>query len=159
MAARKEQRPYEKCAWAPTAVATEKYKMSLASRSQPAYLERGDDYGDESDAISEYQKQIAQQSGQSSVELDIGRPPLHTRRDRELTEQVAELKKAVDGWSDWNNHGWSDWDWSSGHDDGWDQGWSWTSRGTVGLMMDGTNGDHDRSRGYNDSDGVILLHD
>ena len=30
---------------------------------------------------------------------------------------------------------------------------------TVGLMMDGTKGDHDRSRGYNDSDGVILLHD
>ena len=27
------------------------------------------------------------------------------------------------------------------------------------LMMDVTKGDHDRSRGYNDSDGVILLHD
>ena len=28
--------------------------------------------------------------------------------------------------------------------------------GTVGLMMNGTKGDHDRRRGYNDSDGVLL---
>ena len=115
---------YFKCAWAQAheaqAAVAEKYKMSWTPKSQPAYLERSDVYGYESVAISEYQKQMAQWAGQTSVELDISGPQLHTRGDRELTGRLAELEKAVDGWSDWNNHGWSDWDWN--------QGLSWTSR-------------------------------
>ena len=51
--------------------------MSLQSQSQPAYLktrDEGDGYGDD-----EYLKHMAQQAGQSSVELDIQR-----ERDREV---------------------------------------------------------------------------
>ena len=126
MAARKEQMPYLKCAWAQAheaqAAVAEKYKMSWTPKSQPAYLERSDDYGDESVAISEYQKQMAQQAGQSSVELDISGPQLHTLRDRELTGRLAGLEKAV--WSDWDNHGRSDWDWNQGLS--WNSSHSWS---------------------------------
>ena len=81
MAARMEQMPHLKCAWAQAheaqAAVAEKYKMSWTGKSQPAYLDMRDDYGGESVAISEYQ---AQQAGQGSVELDISGPQLHTWR-------------------------------------------------------------------------------
>ena len=101
--------------------------------------DEGDGYGDD-----EYLKHMAQQAGQSSVELDIQR-----ERDREveggrrnpaeqLLKQLPELKKvaveSLDRWSSghWaDQHAWSAWPWGSGHDEGWDQGWSsgsWSSR-------------------------------